>query len=261
MANWSSLDRELDAWGKAGNPATLWWRDDDAVAPTAAVRQLLDVTVRATERPVSLALAVVPALADDGIGELLRTSSHVVALQHGYAHANRACPGAKKSEYPAGWDVAAAIVELRTGLQRMRQLFAEQVQPVLVPPWNRINAALVDRLAETGLLGLSTYGPRMPLRDNPGTTVINTHVDIMNWRSRRFLGTEACLDLAIGHLSARRKGEADPREPTGLLTHHMVHDADAWSFLSTFVQRTTSHPAARWQDARELFGCGSNRPA
>jgi len=132
---------------------------------------------------------------------------------------------------------------------------------VLVPPWNRIDPALRERLADCGIGGLSTYGPR-PARELDGVVVVNTHVDIIDWHGgRRFLGTEACLRLAIGHLAARREGRADPSEPTGLLTHHLVQDVDSWSFLVAFLQCTSGHPAARWMDARQLFGCSTGEPA
>ena len=31
---WAGVDRELDAWAVGGIPASLWIRDDDAVAAT-----------------------------------------------------------------------------------------------------------------------------------------------------------------------------------------------------------------------------------
>ena len=33
-AGWPDLTAELDRWGEAGRTATLWWRDDDATAPS-----------------------------------------------------------------------------------------------------------------------------------------------------------------------------------------------------------------------------------
>ena len=39
--SWDRLEREIDAWAAAGREATLWWRDDDAVAATAELERLL----------------------------------------------------------------------------------------------------------------------------------------------------------------------------------------------------------------------------
>jgi len=143
----------------------------------------------------------------------------------------------------------------------MREIFGEHALPVLVPPWNRIDPALVARLGELGLHGLSTYGPRAPKADDD-PVVVNTHIDIINWRDgRRFLGVQECLQLALGHLSARREERVDPDEATGVLTHHLAHDEEAWSFLAAFLRITRRHAAARWMDARQLFGCGGDEPA
>lgn len=257
MADWRDLERELDAWGKAGEIATLWWRDDDATTATTALQRLFELTATAAEPPLPIALAVIPARADASLEQAARKAPQVTILQHGYAHANNAAPGAKKAEFPAGRQVSAALQELLQGTHRLTDLFDTRALPVLVPPWNRIDSQLVGRLAEIGILGLSAYGPRIRIAPGSGIAVINTHVDIIRWHGpREFLGTECCLELAIDHLRGRRLGRVDPREPTGVLTHHLVHDGDAWRFLQEFVQRTYAHPAARWKDARELFSCG-----
>jgi hypothetical protein len=262
MTDWGDLECELDGWGRAGQSATFWWRDDDAVTSTPGLQRLLDLAVAASGRPVPLAIAVIPARADSALAQALHAADHAAALQHGYAHANHAAAGGKKAEFAAERDSSLALEELRCGAQRMRALFGERALPVLVPPWNRIDPALTGRLAELGIRGLSTYGPRAAKTKTGGIILVNTHVDIVNWHEgRRFLGIEGCLRLAIGHLAARREGRVDPSEPTGLLSHHLVHDEDAWSFLSAFLQRASRHRAVRWMDARQLFSCSNDEPA
>jgi hypothetical protein len=255
VTDWADLECELGAWERAGQNATLWWRDDDAVASTPALQRLLDLAA-SEEQPTPLALAVIPARADAALAQALSKADHVVALQHGYAHTNHAAPAGKKAEFGVDRDSSAALVDLRAGSQRMHALFDDRALPVLVPPWNRIDPALIGRLGDLGIGGLSTYGPRAPTSRTGGIIVVNTHVDIINWREgRRFLGIEGCLQLAISHLAARREGRVDPGEPTGLLTHHIIHDEDVWSFLAALLQRTSKHPAVHWLDARPLFGC------
>lgn len=255
MANWGDLRRELDAWERARETATLWWRDDDAVTVTPALQRLLALTMAAGE-PLPMALAVIPVRADAALARALQDRKHVAILQHGYAHANNAGAGAKKAEFPVGRQVSVAVDELRLGRRRMQELFGRNALPVLVPPWNRIDPAVVELLPEIGFCGLSSYAPRNSVA-KAGTTVVNTHIDIMRWRgAREFLGTENCLDLAIGHLRGRRQNHFDRAEATGVLTHHLVQDAGAWQFLADFVQRTHGHPAVRWMHAADLFGCG-----
>ena len=55
-AGWSGFFDELNRWQEAGRVATLWWRDDDAVAPSRALERLVSVAGR-----IPLALAVIPA--------------------------------------------------------------------------------------------------------------------------------------------------------------------------------------------------------
>lgn len=257
MADWSDLERELDAWSQRGEAATLWWRDDDAVRATPALRQLIELTSIAGGPALPLALAVIPAAADESLARTAEGTPQLSILQHGYTHENHADPGAKKAEFPPGRATAVALRELRAGMERLAGLFGRRALPILVPPWNRIDPLLIGRLGEIGVIGLSTYGPRVAGAGGGGPTLVNTHVDIMRWHGPRgFLGTETCLGLAIGHLLARRHRRVDPGEATGLLTHHLVHDAAAWQFLAQFMQRTRGHPAVHWTDASSLVGCG-----
>lgn len=261
MTDWIDLDRELAAWDRAGRTATFWWRDDDATTSTPDLRRLVDLA-RNSEPPAPLALAVIPARADAALAQTLSAATQAVALQHGYAHANQAAASGKKAEFGVGRDAAAALRDLREGAERMRTAFGDRALPVLVPPWNRIDPALAGRLGELGFRGLSTYGPRATASTEAGVFIVNAHVDIIDWHGgRRFLGIEGCLQLAISHLAARRESRVDPDEPTGLLTHHLIHDEDAWSFLEAFLQRTKRHPSVRWMDARPLFGCSRHGPA
>ncbi len=242
MGVWEDLGRELDAWGEAARLATLWWRDDDAVAPTAALARLHDLT---SAHGVVPALAVVPRDAAPSLpGEAL--------LQHGYAHTNHGLK--KKAELGPERPAAGVAGELATGRRRLLDLFAGRVLPVLAPPWNRIAPEVVALLPGLGFRGLSTFRPRPAAEAAPGLAQVNTHVDLIDWRERRFAGDEPALGALIGHLADRRLGRADAGEPTGLLTHHLVHDAPAWGFLGRLLQVTRAHPAIRWLTPAQAFG-------
>src|SRR5262249_10803729 len=136
-----------------------------------------------------LALAVIPARVDTTLPHALSGADHVVALQHGYAHTNQAATVGKKAEFGVRRDTPVALQDLRRGSPRLRGLFGDRALPVLVPPWNRIDPAIAGRLGELGIRGLSTYTPRATTSTDGGVIVVNTHVDIINWRDgRRFLG-------------------------------------------------------------------------
>ncbi len=236
MSSWQDLDREIGLWAAAGRRATLWWRDDDAVADTPELRRLLEVA------RAPLALAVIPAAAGPDLAAALSGHPRVAVFQHGYRHHNNAAPGAKKCEFPDGRTGTAAAAELRLGRDRMAALFPAALLPVFTPPWNRIGAEAIEILVELGFIGLSTYLPRRVERQS-SLTIVNTHVDVIDWQTRHFLGEGAVLDLLVGHLRARRLGTADPTEPTGLLTHHLVHDAETWRFLENLQDFLRDRPS------------------
>ena len=105
-----------------------------------------------------------------------------------------------------------------------------------------------------GFAGLSGYRARAAATAAPGVAAVNTHADVIDWRGDRgFVGETAALRLIVEHLRARRRGAVDGREPTGLLTHHLVHDDDAWRFTTALVRRVAEHTAARWLDAAAIF--------
>lgn len=251
MTTWSDLGDELDRWADGGRRATLWWRDDDAARATPALGRLL--ALRA-DLGVPLALAVVPASARADLAAAVADAGGVSVLQHGYAHRNHAGDGEPKAELGPGRAPDDALGELAAGRERLVALFGGAAAAVLVPPWNRIAETLPPRLGAAGYRGLSTYGPRARAEAAPGVVQVNTHVDLVDWRGGRgFIGEAAALGLAVGHLAARRGGANDGGEATGLLSHHLIHDAAAWDFIAAFVTATTAHSAARWIDAGETF--------
>jgi len=80
MAEWSDLERELDAWRASGQPATFWWRDDDATRVTPDLERLLAISDD-TRTPVGL--AIIPRDADDDLRNWLAERPRAAALQHG----------------------------------------------------------------------------------------------------------------------------------------------------------------------------------
>jgi hypothetical protein len=108
-----------------------------------------------------------------------------------------------------------------------------------VPPWNRIDAALVPQLAGLGFEALSVYGPEKPT----ALPVVNTHVDVMDWHGTR--GGRDRMALAA-EIVARLGQMFDQGGSLGLLTHHLVHDEAVWDFMNALFKSTARHPACRW---------------
>lgn len=245
MSALAPLATELDRWAEAGRTATLWWRDDDAVRPTPALERL-----RATAGARPVVVAVIPAGAESGLGPWLDHWPGAAVVQHGWRHLNHAPPEGKKAELGADRPADAVLADVAAGRERLAARLGARALPVLVPPWNRIAGDAAARLGEAGIQVLSVHGAR---RGEPGPRRVNTHADIVDWRgSGGFVGPEAAVALLTRHLAARRAGIVDPGEPTGLLTHHLIHGDDVWDFLAELA--AFDHPALAWPDAGHLFG-------
>lgn len=251
MSAWLPVDDELDRWRSAGRQATLWWRDDDAFRDSPQLQRLLAIAGTAA---LPVALAAVPATLESSLVDALGRSRFATVVQHGYAHRDHALPSERKAELGHHREADAALAELARGLDVLRRNFGERFAAVLVPPWNRIADAIVARLPDVGLRGLSTLGPRPARSPVRGIVQCNTHVDVIAWRRERaFIGVEAAIDRLVAHLRARRDGSVDSDEPTGVLTHHLDMSDAGWHFLVELVARTREH-GAEWLDVQSVFG-------
>jgi hypothetical protein len=243
---------EISRWRDTGRQVEFWWRDDDAARPDRALSRLIDL---AHGLAMPLALAAVPLLAEMEVFAGLGPWATV--LQHGTDHVNRALPGGKKTEFAANEPPAEAIDRLVAARQRLESLAGKRFLPVLAPPWNRVPKHFAPHLAAAGYGGLSQYGARKQAEPAAGLRQVNTHVDVIAWRAdRAFIGEDLALGAATRHLMAKRTAEADPREPTGWLTHHAVHDEPTWSFLERLFESTRDLPAVAWRRPEELFHAG-----
>ncbi len=245
---WRALETALATIAQAGDRLDVWWRDDDAVAPTPPLTRLLALsqTMRA---PV--ALAVIPADVQPALADAVPPGCDV--LVHGLAHANNAPAGAKKQEL--GYRPAAKLAsELQAAMIRLRVLFRAKALPVLVPPWNRIAPDVLPLLPRAGLTGLSTFKRRVSAEPVPGLRQINTHCDPIAWRKGGGLAPEAELVRAVTENCLALAGQpAQQREAFGLLTHHLVHDEAIWAFVHRLLSTMAASGAVRFVSARTIF--------
>jgi peptidoglycan/xylan/chitin deacetylase (PgdA/CDA1 family) len=241
---WQPLHTELERWQRAGRVADLWLRDDDAVAPTAALDRLLDLTARHT---VPAMLAIIPARTGEALAARLASEPRIAVAVHGWAHQNHAPVGEKKQELGRHRQAAIVLDELSRAKAVIERLFARQAARVLVPPWNRIDGVLLPALPAIGFAALSVFGKAKP---SP-ITMVNTHLDIIDWHGGRGGKDHGALAQELA-AELRSRREADSSEPIGVLAHHLVHDKAAWLFLEGLFEGTTGHPACRWVSIRDL---------
>ena len=249
--DWPDLVSELDAWAKSGRSTTLWWRDDDAIAPTAELDRLLSVAGR-----LPIALAVIPGLVEPTLADRLTNEPQIAVLQHGWRHIDHVAREQLRgypSEYPEQRVASEIIDELRAGRQRLETLFGDRALPVFVPPFHGFHDRFLPLLGANGLTSISRNGPRRA-RLAAGLLQVNAHVELIQWSDPpSFNGTAAALAKLVTHLRARREGDADAEEPTGILTHHLVQDSESYRFILKLIAVTQAHPAVRWLDAHEVF--------
>ncbi|MEO9135235.1 MAG: polysaccharide deacetylase family protein [Casimicrobiaceae bacterium] len=264
MTGWQILAHELDAWEAFGSRATLWLRDDDACCDSAALRRLLGI---AREYRVPIAIASIPASTDATLVDAIACCDQASVVQHGYSHRNHARPGERSAEFGTQRDQRKRLDELERGRERLGDLFGRRFAPILVPPWNRIGDDLLPQLPNAGFHGVSRFGPRVQPSPAAGLLEVNTHVDPIAWRrDRQFIGVDAAIVRMVAHLRARRERQCDAREPTGLLTHHLVFADAAWHFLRELFAHTCNHRAVAWLDVAQSFDARavpltSSRPA
>ncbi|WP_083704538.1 polysaccharide deacetylase family protein [Motiliproteus sp. MSK22-1] len=248
MSSWNALQEELKLWAQSGQVPTMWWRDDDAQQDSSNLRKLSQLSL---DYQLPLHLAVIPKGVSSDLQNVFADNSRIMALQHGYNHNNYAAIGKRKCELGDDRPITKVIQPLTSGLAQLSHLLGQAFAPVLVPPWNRLSTKIPPCLADLGFVGLSTLGPRSD-RLLCGLTQVNVHIDIIDWKQRRFAGETRALEQMIHHLSARRLGLVDADEATGLMTHHLAHDSECWVFCQQLFEFLQAYPV-NWLSAEELF--------
>ena len=174
------------------------------------------------------------------------------ALVHGFAHKNYAPPGRESA--PSSAIIAPSPAHDGRVAHGARPARTPPARPcprragaALEPDRARSFCRCSDRSVSTAL---STFGPRP--RRTPIPT-LNSHVDIMNWRSPPFR-RRRCRAGQVHHASgAQRRAANDPGEPIGLLTHHRQHDRAAEQFLDRLVRHVAKSEGARWLSLDEVL--------
>ena len=235
-----SLNYALDDRLQAGSPVQFWLRDDDAIEPSEPLDRLLELS---SNNQVPVTLAVIPALSGKSLARHLEGADQVAVAVHGWSHVNNASTVEKKQELGDHRPIEETLDELSRGFSYLADLHGTRFVPLLVPPWNRIAPSIVERLVDLGYLGLSTFGAPGPAK----ITMINTHVDLIDWKGSR--GGRA-HDTLMAEIIEQIQIATNP---IGLLTHHLVHDDTAWQFLEQLFAITADHSGCKWVPVNDLL--------
>ena len=93
---------------------------------------------------------------------------------------------------------------------------------------------MLPHLPALGFGGLSTFGEAHV--DATGLDVLNSTLDIIDWRGGRRCHPEAKLVERLASL-------IDDGRPIGVLAHHLVHDEAAWRLLDAAFAHLRASPA------------------
>jgi hypothetical protein len=216
------LGLELGRWRRLGIRPRLWWRDDDAREPSAALDRLLQL---ADGRP--LALAVIPDGDLDALSARLSLEHNLAIGQHGVNHINRRPAGETPSEYPAPPTAEEIAERVAGGSDRMRR--AGLAPTFYTPPWNAIDPGLGRAVSRAGIPVLSAGPTVLHYAD---LVYMASEADVTAWKgAARFKGALRIMSALQQAMQARRQA-GDLRRSIGLLTHHLAHDEATWRFLT-----------------------------
>ena len=246
---WAPLSQELEQW--AGNEcvAQLWLRDDDAIEVTPALHRLDELCA---SHEVPYTIASIPNLVTAELAQWAKTRGLGAYCVHGFSHTNHAPVGEKKCELGLHRGPEIIIDELESGHQQLSKMFGEQFVSLLVPPWNRIDHALIPHLSKIGFKALSTYGwPKTQASHD--IKILNTHVDIIDWKGTRggLPIDQLVFDLVKAMQDARVIDAINP-PAIGILSHHLVHNELAWKFLDELMAFCAANDQIIWKSARDL---------
>ena len=251
LTDWKPLKTELEIWWGEGLQLPFWWRDDDAIAPSGQLDQLLEL---AGETGMPVHLAVIPHGATQELAERLADTPLAVPVIHGFLHQNHAPDGEKKCEFGADRVQRAVRDDISNGAAKMQKLFGPNIAPMFVPPWNRFAPIHLPILAGAGFQAISTFTPRQRPEACAGLAQINTHIDPIDWHGTRSAhSADLLIAQTVELLHNRRNGSQDNNEPLGFLTHHLVHDSAIWDFSVGFLETMLVGPVSLW-NAHTLKG-------
>jgi hypothetical protein len=219
----AAMRRALDA---APAPCTFSFRDDDAGWATGRLFALLDLFARYA---VPIDVAVIPAALDRDLAIRLRRrpeeANGLLSLhQHGYAHTNHE-PSGRPCEFGPSRPLDDQRRDIAAGARRLRRLLGETA-PIFTPPWNRCTETTGRCLIDLGFRMLARDSTARPLALE-GLQEVRVDVD---W----------ARPLAAESLAARCG-----QEPTGIMLHHALLDADERRGLERLVGLLASHDNAR----------------
>ena len=242
------LMRSLDALQAAGRSVNIFFRDDDVDWNEGALRQLLSTFIR-THAPVNL--EIIPArLSRFAIRHLRARQRDYPGLfelnQHGWRHVNHEREG-RKCEFGASRCFEQQLEDIANGQMLMNDAFDEAWSPVFTPPWNRCTEATFRALDQLGFAALSKDRGKQAIAEYKFREISIT-LDLYRWKGEPAMKSpEQIVSELISQMN-----ELDT---IGIMLHHKVMDAAAFSLLEQVIEALRHSPSVRFHTFQSLLRC------
>jgi hypothetical protein len=241
----------------------FWWRDDDLIADSTALRQLSALSDHVAISPL---VAIIPGHASATLADTLAAASpNLWFAQHGFVHANHQPEGAPPNEFGAGRANVDGLRDIAEGRAILLSMRLPRLLDIFVPPWNRLDPAFLPMLPRLGFTGTSghegyrAYGAEDARR--LGLTMRNAHVDVTQWGTPpEMIDIEALLrqiTAALSRAIPAKDDKADAGTPKhvqiGILTHHRVMREHEFPVLEDLFSIVAATAGCRWIGPRDAF--------
>ena len=213
----------------------VFFRDDDAGWCDGRLFQLLDLF---EEYACPVDLAVIPAAVTDSLASALlarrQAGCRVGFHQHGFSHDNHE-PHGRPCEFGPSRPAALQCRDVAEGHRRLKTYFAEYIDPIFTPPWNRCSVHTGRGALASGLRAISCDITAPPLGVS-GLAECPVHIDwFAKSNGRRLDRPDWAVRLA--------RQVANAAAPLGIMLHHAEMDAAELEACEQVVRTLCAHPA------------------
>lgn len=236
----------LDAKEAEGRALHLFLRDDDVDEDEDSLKHLLDL---ALARGVPMNLEIIPgrltSACTAALKNALRADHALLSLdQHGWMHSNHETEG-RKCEFGRSRSFTQQVNDIAQGKAILETTFDELFFPAFTPPWNRCTADTYRALDELGFQVFSKDRGKDRLTEYRFAE-ISTTLDLYTWKAGAQMKSahDIVRDLMV---------QLDRLPFVGLLLHHKVMTAEAFSFLDQILCELLQRAVVQFHTFRTLL--------
>ncbi len=240
------LQEGLERLAQTKKRIPIFLRDDDIDEDEETLRHLLDITL---SRHAPMNLQIIPEkLTSAGIRLLKdfnRVNPDLVSLnQHGYSHQNHEIEG-RKCEFGPDRNFQEQMEDISKGKAILEATFPMRFYPVFTPPWNRCTSDTFKILDELGFHIFSKDLGKEPITGY-AFTEISTTLDLYTWKGgARMKAPEDIVALLLHQM--------EELPLIGILLHHKVMNAEAFSFFDQLLNELTRCPSIEFHTFQTLM--------